>query len=389
MPDELDDAYNEPLQRVFRDALRGESGLKARLFGRLRNDFAGFVEYVATAGSDEVEDRVDEGTEELKRASVDALRQADEKARSDVEDAHGQGYEAAAAAAGVAASELPGWTPDASDTDVYARAPFDGDIEAFVSSSIDEEVSYFKQDLKYVRKYVSEDKYAKAAAQVLARGDEEVIEMLAERGIDLNDFDTDDLLDRAAEVFQNTKTMGSPDIRGILEKMDIDELAERDPDLYRRVKAHGTDRLPRVMDEVAKDLSVQSPAVKSVVWTLSTRHGSLQSSPDECDFLASQNAFDLGPGHYPPEKVPSHPHPNCECRTTVVTKRPDQWGSDEIETPSAPNVDEDAVRAVLEDVKERMPTGDGRTVTDRHVERVHEIIEKVTQQVEQNPRGDG
>jgi hypothetical protein len=80
---------------------------------------------------------------------------------------------------------------------------------------------------------------------------------------------------------------------------------------------------------------------------------------------------------------------NCECSITTVTRDPDDWGNDEIETPSAPNVDEDAVRAVLEDVKERMPTGGGRTVTDRHVERVHEIIEKVTREVEQNPRGDG
>jgi hypothetical protein len=387
MPDELDEAYNDPLRDVFRRHLRNEDGLKARLFGRLQEDYAAFLEYVASADTqEETERRVDEGAEELKRASVDAIRSADSEARGEVEDAHGTGYEAAASAAGVAASELPDWSPDASGTDPYARAPFSGSVDEFVSASIDEEIGYYKQDLKYIRKYVGEDEYAKATAQVLARGDEEIKEMLARRGIDLDDIDTDALLDEAAEVFQNTKTMGSPDIRGILEEIDPQDLAERNPKLFERIKAHGTDRLPRVMDEVAKDLSVQSPAVESVVWTLSTRHGSLHSSPDECDFLASQNGFDLGPGHYPPAKVPSHPHPNCECRVTAVTRSPDNWGEDEVGTPSAPDVDRDSVRAVLEDVRDRMEE-EGRTVTDRYIETVHDRIEDVTRQVEQNPRG--
>jgi len=387
MPDELDEAYNAPLQEAFRSALRDPEGLKARLFGRLQADYAAFLEYVAQGeGVDDTERRVEEGLAELERASVEALRQADGEARGRMEDAHGTGYEAAASAAGVAASGLPDWTPDASGTDPYARAPFSGAVDEFVSASIDEEIGYYKQDLKYIRKYVDEDAYAKATAQVLARGDEEIKEMLARRGIDLDDIDTDALLDEAAEVFQNTKTMGSPDIRGILEEIDPQDLAERNPKLFERIKAHGTDRLPRVMDEVAKDLSVQSPAVQAVSWTLSTRHGSLASSPDECDFLASQDAFDLGPGLYPPEKVPSHPHPNCECSITARTLGPDDWGTDEIETPSAPGVDEDAVRAVLQDVADRMDEA-GRTVTDRHVERVHEVIEKVTREVEEKPRG--
>jgi hypothetical protein len=387
MPEELDDPYNEPLEEVFQDALRDPDGLKGSLFERFQAIYADFLEFVAQGeGVEDTEQRVEEGLQELEAASVAAIRKADGEARRRVEDAHKRGYEAAASAAGVAASDLPDWSPDASGTDVNARAPFDGDIEDFVRSSLEEEVSYYKQDLKFIRKYVDEDSYAKATAQVLARGDDEVKQMLARRGIDLDDIDTDALLDEAADVFQNTKTMGSPDIRGILEEIDPQDLAARNPELFERIKAHGTDRLPRVMDEVAKDLAVQSPAVNAVSWTLSTRHGSLDSSPDSCDFLASQDAHGLGPGLYKPTHVPSHPHPNCECRVTARTLDPDEWGSDPIDTPSTPDVDEDAVRAVLEDVAQRMPA-DGRTVTDRHVERMQELVNEVTQEVHNNPRG--
>lgn len=387
MPERLDEAYNKPIRETFRSALRDPDGLKARFFDRLREDYVAFLEFVVQGtGVEDTERRVEEGLPELERAAIDAIRQVDEEARLAIEDAHGSGYDAAAGAAGVAASELPDWTPDASGTDPYERAPFDGDIEAFVRSSIKEEVNYYKQDLKFIRKYVDEDTYAKATAQVLARGDEEIKRMLLERGIDLEDIDTDALQGRAAEALQRTKTLGPEDIRGILEETDPREIARRNPKLFERIRLHGTDRLPRVMDEVAKDLAVDSPAVQAVSWTLSTRHGSLDSSPDECDFLASQNAFDLGPGLYPPEKVPSHPHPNCECRTTVRTLEPDEWGEAEIETPSAPDVDEGAVRAVLEDVRDRMGEA-GRTVTDRHVETVRARIEEVTREVEENPRG--
>ena len=221
-------------------------------------------------------------------------------------------------------------------------------------------------------------------AQVLARGNEDVKERLLRRGIDLDDFDTDALLDEAADVFQRTKTMGPEDLRGILKNVDAADLAEQRPQLFERIKRHGTDRLPRVMDEVAKDLAVQSPAVKAVVWTLSSRHGSLDSSPDECDFLASQDPHGLGPGRYKPTHVPSHPHPNCECSVTTVTWD-SGWGDREVETPSAPDIDEDSVRAVLEDVAGRIEGG--RTVTDIHVQNVMERINDVTREVRANPRG--
>lgn len=61
--------------------------------------------------------------------------------------------------------------------------------------------------------------------------------------------------------------------------------------------------------------SKNKPGVVGMRWRTSpTRH----PIADECDVYANQNAYELGPGVYPADKVPSHPHPNCLCSVTVV-----------------------------------------------------------------------
>lgn len=382
MPEELDEKYNQPLQEAFQFHLRSPEGGKASMYNKLEEDFASLVEVVSEGdGPTDTNERLENALEAYTQASVSTIESAQEQGRQKVEDAHASGYAAAAAAASVS---VPDWTPNSS-VDPYERAPFSGNVETFVRASIEEEVSYFQRDLKYIRKYVSEDEYARAVGQVLTRGNPDIKQRLARRGIDLDDFDSEDLIGDAKQIFQNTKRMGSPDIRGILEEIDPEDLSRTNPQLFERVKRNGTDALPRIMDEVAKDLAVQSPAINAVSWTLSSRHGSLESSPDECDFLASQNPHGLGPGLYKPTHVPSHPHPSCECRTTARTMDPEEWGSDQVDTPSAPNVEEDVVRSVLQDVKDRMQTS-GRTLTDNHVQRVRERIEEVVSQVYDNPR---
>lgn len=60
------------------------------------------------------------------------------------------------------------------------------------------------------------------------------------------------------------------------------------------------------------------PGVIGMRWQLSpTRH----PVPDECDLYANQNAYKLGPGVYPGDKVPRHPHPACLCSITAVIDR--------------------------------------------------------------------
>lgn len=408
MPTELDRAYQRPLDAAEEAILRASDSTKARLFDALQEATAAFLATVvaeATAGT--LREVVNAGLVRLSRQAVDAIQQAAEEAAQRQAEAHAAGYAAAASAAD---ADVPGWEPDrpivvgiergsredAPDgaVDPYQRTIFggmaggDGDppetVEDWVEGAIQEEVSYFEQDLKYIRKYVSEDRYALAAAQVLARGNPDVIRRLESRGIDLNDFDTDDLIGRAAEVFQNTKTMGSPDIRGILEEMDIDEIATRDPDLYRRIKANGTDSLARVFDEIAKDLAGQSPAVELVQWRLSSRHDALASSPDSCDVLARADLYGFGAGLYHPKTVPSHPHPNCECSVEVVTRDPSEWSAQPNARPEGFQLDPEKVEAILQQVKKS--AGSPRSLTTPHIERVTGEALGVIRQVHQNPR---
>jgi len=65
----------------------------------------------------------------------------------------------------------------------------------------------------------------------------------------------------------------------------------------------------------------QSPIVKGIKWNLSSRH----SIWDVCDILSTQNLYGLGPGIYPPSKLPPRPHPNDLCFLTDVLRDATEW----------------------------------------------------------------
>lgn len=60
--------------------------------------------------------------------------------------------------------------------------------------------------------------------------------------------------------------------------------------------------------------SKNKPGVVGYRWTLSGRH----PVEDECDILAEANQHGLGPGVFPADKIPQHPHPNCICGIVAV-----------------------------------------------------------------------
>lgn len=64
---------------------------------------------------------------------------------------------------------------------------------------------------------------------------------------------------------------------------------------------------------------IEDPFVESVEWTLSPKHIS-EGVDDECDILATGDFFDLGPGIYPVNNVPSPPHPFDQCETLPITR---------------------------------------------------------------------
>ncbi len=64
---------------------------------------------------------------------------------------------------------------------------------------------------------------------------------------------------------------------------------------------------------------IEDPYVGAVRWRLSPNRGTLQG-PDECDVLATQDAYGLGKGVYPVTEVPVPPHPFDRCERDPVTR---------------------------------------------------------------------
>jgi len=58
-----------------------------------------------------------------------------------------------------------------------------------------------------------------------------------------------------------------------------------------------------------------APWVTAVQWHLSRSH----PKADDCDTFATQDAFGLGSGKYPPRDTPRKPHPQCFCCITPTT----------------------------------------------------------------------
>jgi hypothetical protein len=119
--------------------------------------------------------------------------------------------------------------------------------------------------------------------------------------------------------------------RGGLTQDALERGVEFDEDAARIARQIGNDARRISRSEMASayheadvEASRRSPSVKGVRWTLSSAH----PQTDECDVLAEQDAYGLGPGIYPPDKVPSLPHPNCKCSTRMELWDPSEFGNE-------------------------------------------------------------
>lgn len=97
----------------------------------------------------------------------------------------------------------------------------------------------------------------------------------------------------------------------------------------------------RAHGQATIEAAKRTPFAKGVKWSTSTSH----PKPDPCDENASRNAYNLGPGVYPPDKVPRYPeHPQCLCvLSTAVT---------------------DDVDSVVESLREQYSLGDNESGAD-------------------------
>jgi hypothetical protein len=70
---------------------------------------------------------------------------------------------------------------------------------------------------------------------------------------------------------------------------------------------------------------MHDPFVECVWWRLAPDRGT-QKEPDECDVLAMNDFFGLGPGRYPVRRVPLPPHPWDRCERKPVMRKPQDMG---------------------------------------------------------------
>lgn len=71
---------------------------------------------------------------------------------------------------------------------------------------------------------------------------------------------------------------------------------------------------------------INDPFIVAVRWKLSPNRGA-QTTPDECDYLASADFYGLGPGVYPVDSVPPPPHPFDRCEREPITRPSSQIGN--------------------------------------------------------------
>ncbi|HLM69335.1 MAG TPA: hypothetical protein VK358_17475, partial [Longimicrobium sp.] len=73
-----------------------------------------------------------------------------------------------------------------------------------------------------------------------------------------------------------------------------------------------------------------SPLVAFVRVRVSYRH----THRDQCDVAAEADLFGLGPGCYPPERVPARFHPRCLCPFSHELRPMTDWGSPRPQYPA-------------------------------------------------------
>lgn len=93
-----------------------------------------------------------------------------------------------------------------------------------------------------------------------------------------------------------------------------------------RKLAYNTDRIAfSEIHNARAEAEVQhfaaDPLVKAVAWRLSPNRGT-QKTPDQCDLLAHNDYYGLGPGVYPVAKVPLPPHPFDRCERVPILRSP-------------------------------------------------------------------
>lgn len=122
--------------------------------------------------------------------------------------------------------------------------------------------------------------------------------------------------------FENVKNVG-----GEFAKLDLRRLDRLGRNATRKL-VHSARRIAvSEMHNARSEAEIQhmasDPFIKAIQWTLSPIRASPGSSfvpPDQCDYLAVNDIWGLGPGIYPVTNVPPPPHPFDRCEKIPVVR---------------------------------------------------------------------
>lgn len=125
------------------------------------------------------------------------------------------------------------------------------------------------------------------------------------------------------EAFKDVKTLS-----GDVAKLNLSTLNKADRQAAQKMvnnsRRIAVSEVHNARAEAETQHMINDPFVASVKWELSPNRSASPDStfvpPDECDFLATQDLFNLGPGVYPVDKVPPPPHPYDRCEKMPVTR---------------------------------------------------------------------
>jgi len=118
-----------------------------------------------------------------------------------------------------------------------------------------------------------------------------------------------------------------------------DQIGREGRSMYVNSKRAMADQLTRAQHEADVLTAEESPAVKTLRWRRSTRHPTLQSSPDVCDGAAELDVHGLGEGLYYPGAAPSLLHPFDECAVIPQPAPPEEWGELAYPEGAVPNTE--------------------------------------------------
>lgn len=364
--------YREMVAEARRQAMQGANGLPAQALKTLREEYATMLleitqdveaGRITQARADELRDQIDSALRRLTSRFPRALENARDEAIAAGVRAHREAAKelVSRSNASVAVAERFATVPEEVVEMAMRRRGLGGSttMKTLVRRNVEEAAGSIDRAItSALGRGESQQRLTKRIAGHLARGDEELLDVLRRRGKAGRDL---------AEDIASTE-------------LTSEELGRSKRLLYdaRRI---AVSEISNHYDETEAVSMARSPVVDLVSWNTSAQHPNLDSSPDMCDGFEEYDPHGYGQGLYHPRTVPARPHPHCQCPKLAVTHEPQNFGT-ERPVPEKPEVGEGQLR----DIMKRHERDAGRSVTDKYVKNQRRQMQRTINAIYNAPR---